>query len=193
MADLVTVENRSAGKIVYQIPDRHIRRELAPRQSIRVPKEEIEALSYTAGGLDLIRNHLLVKDEQILDDLNIHREPEYYMNADNVAKLIKEGSLNEFKDALDFAPEGVIDMIKDLSVQIPLNDFSKRQALKEMTGFDVDAAIAHDRENKAIEGDEAPAAPAQKVRRTQATPGRRASGGVAEEAAAANKPKIIKK
>ena len=193
MADLVTVENRSAGKIVYQIPDRHIRRELAPRQSIRVPKEEIEALSYTAGGLDLIRNHLLVKDEQILDDLNIHREPEYYMNADNVAKLIKEGSLNEFKDALDFAPDGVIDMIKDLSVQIPLNDFSKRQALKEMTGFDVDAAIAHDRENKAIEGDETPAAPAQKVRRTQATPGRRASGGVAEEAAAANKPKIIKK
>lgn len=193
MAELVTVENRTAGKIVYQIPDRHIRRELAPRQVIRVPKEEIEALSYTAGGLDLIRNHLLVKDEQVLDDLNIHREPEYYMNADNVAKLIKEGSLNEFKDALDFAPDGVKDMIKDLSVQIPLNDFSKRQALKEMTGFDVDAAIQHDQENKAIEGDDAPAAPAPKVRRVQATPGRRASNGVATQAAAASKTRIIKK
>ena len=177
MADLVTVENRTAGKIVYQIPDRHIRRELAPRQSIRVPKEEIEALSYTAGGLDLIRNHLLVKDEQILDDLNIHREPEYYMNADNVAALIKTGTLDEFKDALDFAPEGVVDMIKDLSVQIPLNDFSKRNALREMTGFDVDAAIAHDRENKAAEGDEPVAEAPAKVRRTAAaTPGRRTSG-----------------
>ena len=193
MAELVTVENRTAGKIVYQIPDRHIRRELAPRQVIRVPKEEIEALSYTAGGLDLIRNHLLVKDEQVLDDLNIHREPEYYMNADNVAKLIKEGTLNEFKDALDFAPDGVKDMIKDLSVQIPLNDFSKRQALKEMTGFDVDAAIQHDQENKAIEGNDAPAAPAPKVRRVQATPGRRASNGVATQAAAASKTRIIKK
>jgi hypothetical protein len=192
MADLVTVENRTAGKIVYQIPDRHIRRELAPRQAIRVPKDEIEALSYTAGGLDLIRNHLLVKDEQILDDLNIHREPEYYMNADNVAKLIKEGSLNEFKDALDFAPDGVKDMIKDLSVQIPLNDFSKRQALKEMTGFDVDAAIAHDRENKANEDGEVPAAEAPKTRRVQTTT-RRSTGGVAAEAVAANKPKIIKK
>lgn len=192
MADLVVVENRAAGKIVYRIPDRGIRRELAPRQAIRVPKEEIEALSYTEGGLDLIRNHLLVKDEQILDDLNIHREPEYYMNADNVAKLIKEGSLNEFKDALDFAPDGVVDMIKDLSVQIPLNDFSKRQALKEMTGFDVDAAIAHDRENRAADGDEAVAAPAQKTRRVQTT-GRRSAGGVAAEAVAANKPKIIKK
>ena len=194
MADLVTVENRTAGKIVYQIPDRHIRRELAPRQTIRVPKEEIEALSYTAGGLDLIRNHLLVKDEQVLDELNIHREPEYYMNADNVAKLIKEGTLNEFKDALDFAPDGVKDMIKDLSVQIPLNDFSKRQALKEMTGFDVDAAIQHDRENKMSDDGEEIAAPAPKVRRVQQT-GRRSLDGIAKgaELAATNKPKIIKK
>lgn len=193
MADLVTVENRTAGKIVYQIPDRHIRRELAPRQVIRVTKDEIEALAFTAGGLDLIRNHLLVKDEEILDDLNVHREPEYYMNADNVAKLIKEGTLDEFKDALDFAPDGVKDMIKDLSVQIPLNDYSKRQALKEMTGFDVDAAIQHDKENKAIEEGEKPAAAAPKTRRIQATSGRRASTSVASKAAAANKPKIIKK
>ena len=193
MADLVTVENRTAGKIVYQIPDRHIRRELAPRQTIKVPKEEIEALSYTAGGLDLIRNHLLVKDEQILDDLNIHREPEYYMNADNVARLIRQGTLDEFKDALDFAPDGVVDMIKDLSVQIPLNDYSKRQALKEMTGFDVDAAIQHDQENKAVEGDSAPAEAAPKVRRTQVVSKRRSSSGVATQAAAANKPRIIKK
>ena len=128
----------------------------------------------------------------LLDDLNIHREPEYYMNADNVAKLIREGSLNEFKDALDFAPDGVKDMIKDLSVQIPLNDFSKRQALKEMTGFDVDAAIAHDRENRANDDGEAPAVEAPKTRRVQTTT-RRSTGGVAAEAVAANKPKIIKK
>ena len=193
MADLVTVENRTAGKIVYRIPDKGIRRELAPRQKIRVTKQEIEDLSYTSGGLDLIRNHLLVRDEEILDDLNIHREPEYYMNADNVAKLIKQGTLDEFKDALDFAPDGVIDMIKDLSVQIPLNDYSKRQALKEMTGFDVDAAIQHDKENKAADDGEATAAPVQKVRRTQTKSNRRSSDGVAAEAVAANKPKIIKK
>ena len=177
MADFVTVENRSAGKIIYNIPDRHIRRELAPRQSIKVPKEEIEALAYTSGGMDLIRNHLLVKDDQMLDELNIHREPEYYMNADNVAALIKNGSMDEFLDALDFAPEGVIDMIKDLSVQIPLNDFSKRQALKEKTGFDVDAAIAHDVENRTPEGDETVVKEEPKVRRTaKAQTQRRTSG-----------------
>ena len=77
MADFVTVENRSAGKIIYNIPDRHIRRELAPRQSIKVPKEEIEALAYTSGGMDLIRNRLLVKDDQMLDELNKETEGKY--------------------------------------------------------------------------------------------------------------------
>ena len=165
--EYVVVENRSAGTVVYNIPERQIRRELAPRQSIRVPKEEIEALAYTAGGLNLMRNHLLVKDEEILDELNVHREPEYYWNADKVAALIKTGTLDEFLDALDFAPEGVIDMIKDLSVQLPLNDHSKRNALKEKTGFDINAAIAHDIENKASEDSE-PEQTETKVRRVQA-------------------------
>lgn len=168
MAEYVTVENRSAGTIVYNIPERQIRRELAPRQAIKVPKEEIEALAYTAGGMNLIRNHLLVKDDEVLNELDVHREPEYYWNADKVAALIKTGTLDEFLDALDFAPEGVIDMIKDLSVQLPLNDFSKRQALIDKTGFDINAAIEHDRESKATE-EEVVQSTEKKVRRTQQT------------------------
>jgi len=166
--DTVIVENRTAAKVVYSIPDRGIRRELAPGQAIRTTKEEIEALSYATGGLDLIRNHLLVKDEEILNDLNIDREPEYYMNANDVLNLLKNGTLDEFLDALDFAPEGVITLIKDLSVELPLNDYAKRQALMEKTGFNVDAAIANYQANKAPEADE-PAAPVQpkRVRRTQ--------------------------
>jgi len=167
--DTVIVENRTAAKVVYSIPDRGIRRELAPGQAIRTTKEEIEALSYATGGLDLIRNHLLVKDEEILNDLNIDREPEYYMNANDVLNLLKNGTLDEFLDALDFAPEGVITLIKDLSVELPLNDYAKRQALMEKTGFNVDAAIANYQANKAPEADEPAAAPAQpkRVRRTQ--------------------------
>ena len=54
----------------------------------------------------------------------------------------------EFLDALDFAPVGVIDLIKSLSVTVPLYDMQKRAALKQKTGFDVDAAIKHDMEDK---------------------------------------------
>jgi len=169
--DSVIVENRSAARVIYRIPERGIRRELAPGQKIRTTKEEVEALSYIAGGLDLIRNHLLVRDEEILDELHVEREPEYYLDANQVRSLILTGSLDEFLDALDFAPEGVITLIKDLSVELPLNDFAKRQALKEKTGFDVTAAIenyqANFKSDEAETKTEATAPQVKKVRRTQ--------------------------
>jgi len=39
---------------------------------------------------------------------------------------MKTGSLDEFLDCLDFAPEGVTDLIKTLAVELPLNDVAKR-------------------------------------------------------------------
>lgn len=50
-------------------------------------------------------------------------------------------SLDEFKDALDFAPDGTKDLIKKYAIEKPLNDHSKRVAIKEQLGFDVDKAI----------------------------------------------------
>ena len=51
------------------------------------------------------------------------------------------GSLEAFEDCVDFAPDGVIDIIKNLAVSMPLNDVSKRDYLKKKTGFDVESAI----------------------------------------------------
>ena len=70
------------------------------------------------------------------------------MSEADVAKLIQTGSLDAFLDALDFAPVGVIDLIKKLSISIPMVDIPKRKALKEKTGFDVEAALRHQEEEK---------------------------------------------
>ena len=64
--------------------------------------------------------------------------------------------LDNFLDALDFAPIGVIDLIKSMAVSLPLTDIDKRRALKDKTGFDVDAALHHLEEERAEE--KAPAA-----------------------------------
>jgi hypothetical protein len=66
-------------------------------------------------------------------------------------------------DALDFAPVGVIDLIKKFSVQLPLNDMNKRKALYEKTGFDVTKALIHDEESKAPETEEEKVAAAAKA------------------------------
>ena len=68
-------------------------------------------------------------------------QPEYGYTIEDITKLMEKGSLNEFLDCLDFAPEGVLNNIKDLAISLPLNDMSKRQAILEKLGFDVTNAI----------------------------------------------------
>lgn len=167
------VTNRSASSVVYSIPEDHIRREFAPGETKKIKHGELEKLSYQEGGRALLAHYFLLKNDEALQDLGIPTEPEYYMTEAQVIDLIKTGSLDAWLDCLDFAPEGVIEMIKKLSVSVPLNDYEKRRSLKEKTGFDVDAAIRHMEEER--EDEESPKTPAQ--RRTQtaapAQPGRR--------------------
>jgi len=75
------------------------------------------------------------------------------MSEAQIKDLLVRGSLDAFLDALDFAPIGVIDLIKTMAVQLPLTDLNKRRALKEKTGFDVDKALVHIEEEKAEEGE----------------------------------------
>ena len=44
-------------------------------------------------------------------------------------------------DTLDFAPEGVIDLIKDLAIKLEIPDVRKRNAISERTKCDISKAI----------------------------------------------------
>jgi len=137
------IKNRSAGIAVYRIPELGVRRSFAPGEVKEISTTELEKLTYQPGGLAILSNFLQILDEEELKKTGIHTEPEYFMNEEDVIKLIKEGSVDEFLDCLDFAPPGVIDLIKQLSVSIPLTDMNKRLALKNKIGFDIDAALRH--------------------------------------------------
>jgi len=52
-----------------------------------------------------------------------------------------QGTLEQFLDCLDFAPESILENIKDIAVKLPLNDMAKREAIKNKLGFDVTKAI----------------------------------------------------
>lgn len=142
------VTNRSTSIVVYSIPEENIHREFQPGETKKIRHLELEKLSYQQGGDILISNYFLIRNDDAIKELNIPTEPEYFMTEQEVVNLINNGSLDAWLDCLDFAPHGVIEMIKKLSVSLPLNDYKKRQALKEKTGFDVDAAIAHSKEDE---------------------------------------------
>ena len=148
MSKMYNVKNRGASTVVYKIPEDGIRREFKPGQTLPISSEELEKLTYQPGGTLILSQFLQILDLEAIQTMHIKTEPEYHMSERDVAALIKTGSLDSFLDALDFAPIGVIDLIKKLSIEIPLVDIQKRKALKEKTGFDVEAALKHNEEDK---------------------------------------------
>lgn len=113
-----------------------------------------------------MQNYLQV-EEAIAKDLEVKVEPEYNMSEADVEKMLVSGTLDELLDALDFAPEGVKDIIKTKAVSLPLQDMAKREAIQKATGFNVSAAIAFSAVDS--EEEEAAEAPAKPTRRVQPT------------------------
>lgn len=135
------VTNRSASVVVYRIPElNNLRREFQPGETKMIAYNELMSLSYVPGGMALLQNFLQV-EPAVAQQLNLHTEPEYNMTPAQVAELLKNGSYDALLDCLDFAPDGVIELVKNYSVSLPLNDMQKRQAILDKTGFDVTKAI----------------------------------------------------
>ena len=106
------VKNRSAGVILYTIPEDKVRRRFTPGETKRISYEELLHLSYQPGGREMMQNFLQIQSEGVPKSLGINTEPEYYMSENDVIELLKNGTLDAFLDCLDFAPTGVQELIK---------------------------------------------------------------------------------
>ena len=177
------VKNRSAGVVIYRIPEDNIRREFMPGETKVIPLPELQKLSYQPGGQMVMDNFLQIQGIEAQTTLNIQAEQEYNYSEQDIIRIMNEGSLDEFLDMLDFAPMGVMDLVRQFAISLPLNDIPKRRALKEKTGFDVNAALTHVEEEKQedLENGIAEAtAPQRRVKPASSTPGRRVIKKAAE-------------
>lgn len=137
----VKVTNRDNGSVGYSIPDLGVHRTFQPRETKEISAEELRKLSYLPGGDIIIKDYLIIHNEELLNELLGSVEPEYYYSEAEVKTLLLSGSLEQLQDCLDFAPNGVIDLIKDLAVTLKIDNMSKRKAIQEKTGFNVTRAI----------------------------------------------------
>lgn len=135
------VRNRGASVVGYKIPDLNIRRRFAPGEIKEIPEEELKQLLYQPGGRELLVNFLQVKQDDVKKIDLEEQEKEYYYSDDKVKEIVLNGSLDEFLDTLDFAPEGVINLIKKYAVSLPMTDLNKIKALQEKTGFNSQVAL----------------------------------------------------
>lgn len=162
---LCTVRNRNNGMTTYQLPELHIVRTFGSGESKQVPYEELLTLYYAPGGEYMLKELLVVEDKEVLEALQLKVEPEYFYTTQMIRELLLFGGYDEFADFLDFAPEGAIEIAKEIIVKEQIPDMRKREMVAKQTGFDVNAAIQinriMDEENKTAEE------PATKQRRVQ--------------------------
>lgn len=139
---MVKVINKYMGTVGYEIPEMGIRRNFYPREDKKISFEELERLSFVPGGDVILKNYLEIVDEDVILELfNETPEPEYHYSEQDVKQLLISGSLDQFLDCLDFAPQVIKEMIKVMAVELPLNDVAKRKAILDKMGFDVTKAI----------------------------------------------------
>ena len=120
MKDQCNVTSKSAGFVIYNIPELGVRREFAPHETKHIKVDELDSLSMMGGGKELIYNYLFINDDEILRHLlNKDVEPEYYLTEEQIPSWMESCSIDEFKDALDFAPNGTKDLIKQYAVSKP--------------------------------------------------------------------------
>ena len=149
----IKVRNRSTGSVGYTIPDMGIKRTFNHKEVKDVTFEELQKLTYLPGGDFILQHYLIIENDEARGELLGGVELEYVYNEADIKKLLTTGSLDELLDCLDFAPRGVIDLVQKIAVEIELNDVSKRKAIFEKTGFNIDNAIRINEETK--ETDEA--------------------------------------
>lgn len=143
---LYSVKNRSASRVIYRIPEDNIRREFAPGETKRISFNELEQLCFQPGGKQLVIEYLQILDDEVLSNVGINAQPEYYMSEQQIIELLTTGSYEAFLDCLDFAPTGIIDLIKKYAVSLPLGDYQKKEAIRLKTGFSVDDALKASRQ-----------------------------------------------
>ena len=138
---LISVRNRNNGYTGYSIPDKGIWRNFNVGETKKISLEELRQLQYQPGGEYVLENLLVVEDEEALKALNMTVEPEYNYTKEDIENLLLNGTLDQLRDFLDFAPDGAIELAKEIAVVEEIPDVRKRDIISEVTGFNINSAI----------------------------------------------------
>ena len=138
---IIKATNRKKGSIGYTIEDLGISRTFREKETKEVTMEELRKLSWIPGGRALLDNYLLIDNKDAIKELIGDIEPEYNYTEKEIEWLLLHGTNDQLEDCLNFAPLGVIDILKNLAVKLKVDNVSKRKIIEEKTGLNVSKAI----------------------------------------------------
>lgn len=131
------VMNRDIGQTGYHLPELQIRRVFNVGEIKELKEEEILLLYNTDAGRLMLCQILQIQNKEFVRK-NIWPEApvEYFWTKEDIKKCLLEDSVELFAETLEYAPEGVINILKDLAWRLPLTDLNKCNIMVEKLGFD---------------------------------------------------------
>lgn len=145
MNKIVPVRNRNNGSTSYTLKEDGIFRIWhKPGEVKNIAIDELRKASYLPGGAYILNNLLIIEDKEALDALNMQVEPEYSYTDEDIKKILLStdiDALDRLEDFLNFSPQGGIEILKQLAVELEVPDTRKRKLISEKTGFNIDNAI----------------------------------------------------
>lgn len=131
------VMNRDVGQTGYHLPELQIRRVFNVGEIKELKEEEILLLYNTDAGRLMLCQILQIQNKDFVREHIWPEAPiEYFWTKEQIRKCLEEDSVELFSETLDYAPEGVINILKDLAWRLPLTDLNKCNIMKTKLGFD---------------------------------------------------------
>lgn len=142
--ELITVENMTNIQVGYILPTSNVIRRFIPKVKVKIAASELRELSYQRGGLDLLQNYLRVNNEELAAEFGVSAdsfENEYNWTEADVDNCLLNAELDVLLDALDIAPEGIVEALKNRAVELEISDNQKLKAIGERTNCDLSVII----------------------------------------------------
>lgn len=159
--DIIEITNLLDCTCGYIVDLTGVRRILPPHASFKVKASELRELFYQRGGQELLHNYIRVGNKALAQEfgVDVDNTPEYNWGRKDVIDALNNPDIDVLLDALDFAPDGIKQLIADVAVETEVSDVNKRKAISDKLGIDVDAMITNKylAAQKAEEKEEKPA------------------------------------
>lgn len=174
---LIPVRNLVDHTVVFRDDETHQRIAFNPFEVKKLKAGLLRRLNYSYGGNVLLQDYLSVRNKELAKEFGVSEDTvEYDWTEKDVEELLLNGEEDALLDALDFGPQGIVDLIVDKATELKINDVLKRRIISDKTGIDVNARIQNQEKLDKATGkqDEAPKKATRRVNKQQTAPtGRR--------------------
>lgn len=142
--DMIKVENLSDLQCGYVLISNGATRRFGPHVHRDIPAGELRELYLQHGGPYLLQNYLRVYNKELAEEFGVSDDAydhEYSWTTRDVDNCLNNDDIDVLLDALDFAPQGIIDSLKERAVELEIPDKRKLEAIGKKTNSNLEAMI----------------------------------------------------